>query len=216
MLLAGSCDIANASRAATAGEINSAKQRNTKLFETKLAKDGIAIIVHKGNNVRNLTMDQLAAIYSGKMESWKQVGGESNKGIVLVGRDTSSGTYGSFRDMVLGGGPYAKDMLSQASNAAVLQADEQSKDAVGYVGIAYAEKGVKEGKVNILSISRKKGEAGITPNRETIDKGTYPLFRYLYAYTLGAPKGAAGDFLKWCTGSQGQGMVREAGYEPLK
>ncbi len=216
MLTNGTCDIANASRAAKKKEIDAARTRNTKLVETKLAKDGLAIIVHSSSNVKNLTMDQLQAMYSGKIQNWKEVGGNSGKGIVLVGRDTSSGTYGFFQEAVLDGGNYAKDMLSMPSNAAIAQAVAQSRDAIGYVGIAYADDYVKKGKVNIVAISLKKGQKGILPTRSTIDDGSYPLFRYLYAYTNGTPKGLVGDFLKWCTGAEGQSLVHKAGYEPLK
>lgn len=215
MLLNGSCAIATASREAKQKEIETARSRNGKMIATKLAKDGIAIIVNSGNNVKNVTMDQLAGIYNGKIDNWKSLGGHDSNSIVVVGRDSSSGTYGFFQEHVLGGGKYRSDMLSMASNAAVAQAVAQSKDAVGYVGIAYAKEFAEQGKVHILSISKKHGETGIMPNDETIKDGTYPLFRYLYAYTLGSPKGLAGDFLKFCTGSDGQVMVRKSGYLPL-
>ncbi len=216
MLLNGACDIANASRPAKSKEIDTARGRNSQLVATKLAKDGITIIVNAANTrVKNMTMAQLAAVYSGRVDNWRALGGE-NKGIVVVGRDSSSGTYGSFQDMVLGGGAYRKDMLSQASNAAVAQAVAQSSEAIGYVGLAYAKEYVEKGKVRIISISRKHGEPGIEPSDRTISNETYPLFRYLYAYTLGAPRGAAGAFLRWCTGPQGQSMVKESGYLPLR
>jgi len=215
-LLNGSCDIANASRPAKPKEIDAAKVRNSKLVATRLAKDGMAIIVNASNNVKNVTIPQLADLYSGKIKRWKELGGKSDKEIVLVGRDSSSGTYGFFQDEVLGGKPYSKEMLSLASNKAVEQAVCQSADAVGYVGLAYAEEAAKAGKVRILSISRKSGEAGIVPTAKTVSDETYPLFRYLLAYTMGKPKGAAGEFLKWCTGPEGQAMVADTGYLPLK
>lgn len=216
MLMNGTCNVANASRAATKKEIDTARSRNSKLVETKLAKDGLAIVVNSSNNVKNLTMAQLQGIYSGKIDNWKEVGGDSGRGIVAVGRDTSSGTYGFFQEAVLKGGSYLKGMLSMPSNAAIVQAVSQSKDAIGYVGIAYAEKAAEQGKVDVLSISRKKGQRGQRPTRQAIDNNTYPLFRYLYVYTLGAPKGLAGDFLKYATSSEGQKLVRQSGYEPLK
>lgn len=216
MLINGTCQIANASREAKPKEIDSARQRNFKLVATKLAKDGLAIIVHSSNNVKNLTMAQLADIYRGRITNWKRVGGESARDIVAVGRDSSSGTYGFFQDTVLGGAAYRKDMLSQPTNQAVAGEVARSRDAIGYVGMAYAEELAKAGKVRILSISRKSGQPGMLPTAETVGNGTYPLFRYLYAYTLGSPSGLAGEFLKWCTGSEGQAMVPDSGYLPLK
>ena len=215
-LLNGSCDVANASRPAKAKEIDAAKVRNSKLVATRLAKDGLAIIVHSSNNVKNVTIAQLADAYRGRIKRWKQLGGHSDKDIVLVGRDSASGTYGFFQDEVLGGKPYAKNMLSLASNKAIEQAVVQSKDAIGYVGLAYAEEAARAGKVRTLSISRKTGQPGVIPTEKTISHETYPLFRYLLAYTMGKPKGLAGDFLKWCTGPEGQSMVKDTGYLPLK
>lgn len=215
-LLNGSCDIANASRPAKPKEIDDAKVRNSKLVATKLAKDGMAIIVNASNNVKNVTIQQLADVYMGRITNWKQLGGDSGKDIVVVGRDSASGTYGFFQDEVLKGKPYTKNMLSLASNKAVEQAVVQSREAIGYVGLAYAEEAAKAGKVRILSISRKTGEPGVLPTAKTISAGTYPLFRYLLAYTMGKPKGLAADFLRWCTGPDGQSMVKDTGYLPLK
>ena len=215
MLLNGTCEIANASREAKASEIGSARNRNSKMVATKLAKDGLAVIVNPASNVKNLTMAQIDSIYSGKVSNWDQVGGTSKSRIVVVGRDSSSGTYGFFQEAVLGGSAYRKDMLSMPSNAAVAQAVSQSKDAIGYVGMAYADEFAQSGKVHILSISRKHGQAGMKPTKETVASGEYPLFRYLYSYTLGSPRGLAGDFLKFCTSKEGQSMVEKAGYIEL-
>jgi phosphate transport system substrate-binding protein len=216
MLLNGTCDIANASREASFKELDTAKSRNSKLNEVKLARDGLAIIVHPGNNVKNLTLAQLEGIYSGKFSTWRDVGGNSNKAIVVVGRDSSSGTYGFFQEAVLHKGAYRKDTLAQASNAAVAQAVSQSQDAIGYVGMAYAEEFEKQHRVSAVSISRKKGDPGMVPSAKTVMTGEYPLFRYLYAYTLGSPRGLGAAFLKWCTGTEGQALVEKAGYLPLK
>jgi len=215
-LLNGTIDIANASREASEKEIDTAKARNEKLVGTKIAKDGLAVIVNPANNVKNLTMAQLKAIYSGSATSWNQVGGNASRAIVVVGRDSSSGTYGFFQEAVLGGGSYVKGMLSQPSNAAVAQTVSQSKEAIGYVGLAYAEEFAKKGKVRILSISTKTGEAGRVPTAATVQSGTYPLWRYLYCYTLGKPKGVAAEFIKFGLSKEGQELVKQAEYLPLK
>ena len=215
MLLSGTCDLANASREAKSKEIEAAQTHNSRMVATKLAKDGIAIIVHPSNNVKNLTMAQLAEIYRGKADNWKQVGGEGGS-IVIVGRDSSSGTYGFFQEKVLKGGKYCKEMLSMPSNAAVAQAVSQSKNAIGYVGMAYAEEFEKSGKVKVLSISEKKGAPGMKPTESTVKSGEYPLFRYLYAYTLGKPRGLAAEYLNFGLSSEGQELVKKAGYVSLK
>lgn len=214
-LLNGSCDIANASRAAKKKEIDTAKSRNIQLTATKLCKDGLAIIVNASNGLTNIDMNELAGVYSGRIASWKQLGGKSGGNIVVIGRDSSSGTFGYFQEAVLGNGPYMSRMLGLASNQAVAQAVSQSRDAIGYVGIAYAKNFAEAGKVRILSVSRKAGSAGILPTDKTIENETYPLFRFLYAYTMGKPRGLAGEFLKYCTSKEGQAEVHESGYLPL-
>jgi phosphate transport system substrate-binding protein len=211
MLLNGTCDIATASREAKKKEIDSAKDRNMMLVATKIARDGLAVIVNPSNNVKNLTMEQLKKIYLGDITNWKQVGGEDLP-IVVIGRDSSSGTYVFFQETVLGGKAYRRDMLSLASNAAVQHAVIQSAGAVGYVGMGY----VDPKKVKVLSISKKKGEPGMLPTEETVMSGKYPLFRYLYCYTLGKPKGIVAEFLKFATSPEGQALVKKAGYLPAK
>lgn len=215
-LLNGTCDIANASREAKAKEIATARQRNVKLTAIKCAKDGLAIIVHPSNNVKNLTLAQLRDIYSGKVRTWDQVGGKSKAEIVVVGRDSASGTYGFFQEAVLGGGQYRADMLSQATNAAVAQTVSQSPNAIGYVGMAYAWGLSKKGKLEVVSVSRKKGEPGILPKEETVANGSYPLFRYLYMYTAGKPSGLVKQFIDFGLSSEGQALVPKSGYISLK
>ncbi len=215
-LINGTCDIADASREVKPKEIAAARDRNSKIVGTKIAKDGMAIIVNESNNVKNITIPQLAAVYSGRMTSWKQLGGESRGAIVAIGRDSSSGTYGFFQDSVLGGGAYRKDMLSEASNAAVALAVGQTKDGMGYVGMAFAEEAAAQGKVRILSISRKTGEPGMKPTVELVRSEKYPLFRFLYMYTLGKPTGAVADFIKFGLSDEGQKLVSKAEYVSVR
>ncbi|MCX8053551.1 MAG: phosphate ABC transporter substrate-binding protein [Armatimonadetes bacterium] len=214
-LMNGTCDIASASREAKPKEIETARQKNQKLVGTRVAKDGIAIVVHPSNDIKTLTMSQIAAIYSGKVDNWSQVGGEK-LGIVAIGRDSSSGTYGFFQEAVLGGRPYRKDMLSLPTNAAVAHAVSQSKGAIGYVGMAYAWDMSKKGKVKVLYVSRKSGDTGMLPTDENIASGAYPLFRYLYMYTSGSPRGLAKSFINYCLSPEGQKSVKEVGYLPLR
>lgn len=211
MLLNGTCDIATASREAKKKEIDSAKERNMKLVATRVARDGLAIVVHPSNNVANLTLEELKKIYVGKITNWNQVGG-ANLQIVVVGRDISSGTYGFFQESVLEGGMYRKDMLALASNTAVEHAVAQSPGAIGYIGMGY----VDPKKVKVVSISNKKGEKGVMPTEENVMTGKYPLFRYLYCYTSGEPKGVAAEFLRFVTSPEGQSLVKKAGYVPIK
>lgn len=214
-LLNGSCHLANASRLAKKKEVDAAKTRNMQLVATKIAKDGLAIVVHRSNSLTNIDMAQLAGIYSGRITNWKQVGGKSSGKIVVIGRDSSSGTFGYFQEVVLNNSPYTREMLGLASTKAIVRAVSQSKDAIGYVGIAYARNSSESGNLNVLSVSRKPGSPGIPPTDKTVENGTYPLFRYLMTYTMGKPRGLAGEFLKYCTSKECQSLVHESGYLPL-
>lgn len=215
-LLNGTCAIANASREAKSKEIQAARDRNSKLVAHKVARDGLSIIVNPSNNVKNLTMQQLSDIYSGKVQRWDQVGGKSGKNIVLVGRDSSSGTYGFVQEVLLKGRAYAKDMMNIPTTQQICTIVAQSPDAIGYVGMAYAEDFEKKGKVRVISISPKAGVAGMKPTEANVMSGVYPLFRFLYMYTLGQPGGLKGDFIKFAAGPQGQKLVHKAGYLPVK
>lgn len=215
-LLNGTCDIANASREAKPKEIQAARDRNTKLVAHKVARDGLSIIVNPSNNVKNLTIKQLGDIYSGKVQTWDQVGGNSKKNIVVVGRDSSSGTYGFIQDALLGGRAYAKDMMNIPTTQQICTIVSQSADAIGYAGMAYAEEFDQRNKVRVVSISRKPGVPGMKPTEANVMDGTYPLFRFLYMYTLGSPSGVKGEFIKYALSADGQKWVTKSGYLPLK
>ena len=176
MLLNGTCHVANASRDAKPKEFAAAKARNAQLVCTKLAKDGLAIVVHPSNPIKSLTIKQIGDIYTGKINNWKQVGGP-NRQIVAIGRDTSSGTYGFFQEAVLGGNRYRRDMLALASNAAVAQGVAQSEGGIGYIGLAFAAEGERSTTIRIVGVSAKAGQPAMEPTDELVQSGKYPLFR---------------------------------------
>lgn len=214
-LINGSCDIANASRPAKQDEIDKAKAKGFDLTETRLCKDGLAIVVNSANDLTQIDLNKLGSIYSGAITTWAQAGGKSAGKIVVVGRDSSSGTYGYFQEEVLKKKDYVKSVMGLASNQAVVQAVEQSPDAIGYVGIAYAKGSEESGKVRVLAVSKTAGSPAILPSDKTIEDETYPLFRYLLACTKGKPTGLAAEFLTYCTGAEGQKEVPQSGYLPL-
>lgn len=208
-LINGVCDIAQASRAIKGSEVDKAKQRGFVPFETPVARDGLAVIVHPSNPLNSISIEQLRAIFSGAAASWKQVGGPE-RSIVAVGRDSSSGTYGFFQDTVLGiGRPYRPDMQTSPSNNAIGQVVSQDAGAIGYIGIAYAKK--FGSRVKILHVSRGKGEP-VEPTEANVRSGKYPLSRYLFFYTRGKPTGAVKDFIDWVLTPDGQEIVEQVGY----
>lgn len=203
-LINGTTDLANSSRPIKKDEQEKLRTRyNNPPTETAVAKDGVAFYVHESNPVQSLTVEQLRGIYLGDIDNWKQVGGP-DKGIVVYSRENSSGTYVFVKDEVLKGGDYTPRAQTLPGTAAVVNAVSKEKFGIGYGGAAYA-KGIKELQVD-----------GVLPKLETIQAGKYPLSRDLYMYTRAAPAGEVKEFLDFCLSKDGQAIVTQVGYFPLK
>jgi phosphate transport system substrate-binding protein len=208
-LINGSTDIANSSRPMKAAEIDKLKQRyNTLGVEVPCAKDGLSVYLNKGNSVSELTVRQIGDIFAGKITNWKEVGGVDAP-IRLYGRESSSGTFGFFQDNVVKG-DYASTCQTLPGTAAIVNAVKKDKYAIGYGGAAYAE-GVKDCKVK-----KDAKTAGVFPTAETIKNHTYPITRYLYMYLKSRPTGETKAFIDWILSAEGQKVVVETGYFPLK
>jgi len=209
-LINGTTDIANSSRPIKNSEVDKLKQRfNALSYETKAAKDGVTLYLNESNQVSELSIDQIKAIYLGEITNWKDVGGEDAK-IILYGRENSSGTYVYFRDNVLGGKDYSPLMQSLPGTAAVVNAVSKDKLSIGYGGAAYA-KGVK-----MLKVKKDAATPGYEPTTETIKNNSYPVTRYLYMYTRSKPTGEVKDFIDWTLSDEGQSIVVKVGYFPVK
>jgi len=208
-LINGSTDIANSSRPMKAAEIDKLKQRyNTLGVEVPCAKDGLSVYLNKGNSVSELTVRQIGDIFAGKITNWKEVGGVDAP-IRLYGRESSSGTFGFFQDNVVKG-DYASTCQTLPGTAAIVNAVKKDKYAIGYGGAAYAE-GVKDCKVK-----KDAKTAGVFPTAETIKNKTYPITRYLFMYLKSRPTGETKAFIDWILSPEGQKVVVETGYFPLK
>jgi phosphate transport system substrate-binding protein len=203
-LVDGSTDIANSSRFIKDKEVSLAVEKGRYPVPFAVAYDCIVPVVHPSNTLTNLTIDQLARIYKGEVKNWKEIGGPDSP-VVVISRDTSSGTYEVWEEKVLKGGLVYPGALLQASNGAIVQAVSKNKNAIGYIGIGYLNKEVKA-----LSVEN------ITGNTETTLNGTYPISRPLYMFTPGWPKGDALNFINFMLHPQkGQKYVAEAGFVPL-
>jgi len=203
-LLDGTIDIANASRPMKPKEIERAKAKGIQPFATVIAKDGIAVIVHPSNSVAGLTMDELKAIYTGRISKWNEVGG-GTKTIVIVSRDTASGTFETFKKLALKGKKVRDDALMLASNQAVATTVAKTPGAIGYVGLGYLSD-----KVKALEID------GVKPSQKTVVSGEYKLSRPLFMYTNGKPKGLAKKFIDFVLSLAGQRIVKDLGFVPLR
>ena len=202
-LIDGICDIADASRPMKVKEILLCQKKGISPVPHIVAMDGIAVIVHPSNPVQGLSMEQVKDIYTGKITNWKELGGKDQK-IVVVSRDSSSGTFETFEKIVLKGKKIIPEALAQASNKTVATIVATTKGAIGYVGLGYLSSTVKALPVN-----------GITPEQATVVSGKYPISRPLYMYTDGAPQGVAKDFLKFIYSKEGQKIVEKQGFVPL-
>jgi len=197
-LVDGTTDIANSSRFIKDSEIKTSIENGVFPVAHRIAMDSIIPVVHPSNNVRNLTLKQLKDIYMGKITNWNQVGG-ANKPIVLISRDTSSGTYEVWFEMVLEKQKVAASASLLASNGAIVTSVAQNPNAIGYIGLGYLDNTVKALQVN-----------GVTPSAATTRNGKYPIARPLFMFTEGWPKGAVLDFINFMVSPKGQKVVEEA------
>jgi len=203
-LIDGSTDIADSSRFIKDKEVKLAVEKGRFPVPFAVAYDCIVPVVYPGNSMTNLTLDQLKAIYKGEIKNWKDLGGP-DRTIVVVSRDTSSGTFEVWEAKVMKKERVYPGALLQASNGAVVQAVSKNKNAIGYIGLGYLDASVKA-----LSVH------GITGSPETTLNGTYPISRPLYMFTAGWPKGDTLNFINYVIHPQkGQKYVAEVGYVPL-
>lgn len=197
----GTCSIANSSREMKEQELQTAKDKGIAVKEIAVAIDMIVPVVNPKNTVKGLTMDQLKGIYDGSINNWKQVGGKDEK-IVIISRDTSSGTYEIWHEKVMKKMDVSKDALLQASNGAIVSAVAGNPKAIGYIGYGYIDKTVKP-----LPVS------GIEPTLENGKTAKYPISRKLYMYVdekKVSPE--TQKFIDYLLSPDGQKVVTEAGF----
>lgn len=203
-LIDGSTDIADSSRFIKPKEVKLAVDKGRYPVPFAVAYDCIIPVVHPSNTLVNLTEEQLKDIYKGKVTNWKEVGGP-DRPIVVISRDTSSGTYEVWHKMVMKKERVFPGALLQASNGAIVQAVSKNKNAIGYIGLGYLNDTVRP-----LMVNRVKGSAETTLN------GSYPIGRALYMFTSGWPEGEILRFMNFVIHPEkGQKYVSEIGFVPL-
>ena len=203
-LINAACDVATMSRPMKLSEKKSAQDAGVLAIEHVVARDGIVLIIHPSNPVTDLTVEQVRRIYAGEIGNWKDVGGPDRQ-IVLISRDTNSGTYETFETMVMKGRKLTPKAEYVGSNGAIRQRVLTTPSAIGYVGLAFIE-GVKAVTVNKIAASE-----------ETVADNTYPIARPLYMYTNGRPKQGTAlyDYVTLGTTSEGRKIISETGFVPL-
>jgi phosphate transport system substrate-binding protein len=214
-LINGTNDLANASRAIKAEEQAEAEANGFTATEFVVARDAIAIIVNPENPVSELTLPQLSAMYSGELTNWSQVGGE-DRPIVLLSRETNSGTHVYFLENVLRLGDsdstllFSPDTLLLPSSEGIGAEVRQNPNAIGYDGLGYVTPDMKT-----VAVAAADGEPYVLPTIETVNNGSYPIARDLYMYTAGEPAGAVAVYLEWVLSAPAQQIVADLGFVPV-
>ena len=202
-LIDGTTDIADSSRFIKDKEVTLATSKGILPVPHRVALDCVVPVVHPSNPLMDISIAQLKDIYTGKITNWKTLGG-ADKPIVVISRDTSSGTYEVWENKILKKEKVTPKALLQASNGAVAQAVAKNKYAVGYIGIGYLNKEVKGLKVDHV-------EASPT----TALNGTYPVSRALFMFTNGWPDGDVLSFINFVVSPAGQKIAQEEGFVPM-
>jgi phosphate transport system substrate-binding protein len=198
-----STDIATASRFITDREVKLAQENGVYPVPHRVAIDAIIPVVHPSNPVNDLTIEHLSLIYQGKIKNWSEVGGNDLK-IVVVSRDTSSGTYEVWEELVLHKARVTPRAQLQASNGAIVQTVSKNRYAIGYIGLGYLNKDVKALRVN-----------GVEPTFQKALSGAYPVSRPLFMFTDGWPEGQTAKFIVFVLSREGQEIVRREGFVSL-
>jgi phosphate transport system substrate-binding protein len=204
-LINGMCDIADMSRFMKDSEFKAAVGKGRMPVANVVAVDGLAVIVHPSNPVKGLTIEQVRSIYTGQVTNWKQLGGPDVT-IVMISRDTNSGTYETFESLVLNKEKIYETAEYVGSNGAVRQRVQSTPAAIGYVGLGFVDRSVKALEIN-----------GIYPDQNTVSSGIYPIARPLFMFTDGYPKLGSHlyRFITLYLTPKGQEIIEEIGFVPV-
>lgn len=203
-------DIASASRAIKPAErVACIKAFSKNPREYKVALDGLSIYVNSASPVAEISLDQLKAVFTGKVRNWKELGG-ADAPIVVYSRENSSGTYEFFKEHVLNGQDFVAAAQTMPGTAALLQAVSKDRNGIGYGGAAYGH-GAK-----VIKVKKDAQSPAVEPTEETVASGKYPIWRYLYNYlNPDKDKGEVAGYLQWIRSDDGQRIVKDVGYYPL-
>jgi len=208
-MIDGTTDIAMASRDLKTEEKMKFADKKVDIEEVIIAYDALTVIVNPANTVSKLTREQLEGIFTGAIKNWKEVGGADGK-IVAYSRESSSGTYEFFKDEVMGKKNYATDILNLPATGAIVQAVGQTKGAIGYIGLAYETKEVKQ-----LAVSYDQGKTFVEPTVASAKDKSYPISRPLFYMFNKVNAAKVKTIVDYALSAEGQKIVSEVGYIPL-
>jgi len=209
-LTAGETGIAMASRPLTREEKAAIKaRRGAEAVEKAVALDAIAVWVNEKSGLKQMTLDQLRLVFTGKMTDWKRVG-ETPGPITAFGPPAGSGTRYWFRKRVLRRADFPPQVRTLKGSGVVADAVATDERAIGYGAVGYAPG------TRALKISAGPGKPAVEPSAEEIAGRRYPLTRELYLYTAGKPSRAEADFIAFALSDAGQEACRNTGYVPIR
>lgn len=213
-LINGTVDVASASRQIKPEERANAEANGVDPVEFIIARDAIAIIVHRSNPIDELSIEQLSDIYSGKINNWSELGGE-DRPIVRLSRETNSGTHVYFLEQVLRQGNkedstlFSPDTLLLPSSEGIMSEVRENPNALGYDGLGYVTDDVK-----VIAVAEDPSGFYVLPSIRTVNNAQYPIARDLYMYTAGQPTGQILAYIEWILQSEAQTIVSNLGFVP--
>lgn len=204
-LIDSRCDIATMSRFMKDQEFKNAVAKGVFPVAHVVAMDGVCIVVHPSNPVGSMTTEQVRDIYLGKIQSWKVLGGPDIP-IVVISRDTESGTYDTFENFIMKGQKMDSSVEYVSTNPQAFARVKNTRGAIGYVGYGFVQTGVKAVTLD-----------GVKPSRQTILSGKYPISRPLFMFTNGYPTlgSMAHKFVTFYLTEEGQEVVEDKGFVPV-
>ena len=207
--LSKTADIGMSSRSVKESELDALKNTGQKWHIVEIAKDGLAVIIHPDNPIKNLTLEQLREIYAAKITNWKYLGGKDAK-IHVITREEGSGTRSAFEELVMGKDNYiTPKAIVQDSNGSVRLLVSDDVNSIGFIslGLINAQKGQKP--VKALSLD------GVETTAENVINGSYKLFRPFLFVTVvdenGEPTGLSKKFIDFVLSPEGQKILTDEG-----
>lgn len=207
-LAAGTTDIAMSSRDMNDAERKQFADNNRPITEVKVADDALAVVVHPGIGIDKISREQLQKVFSGEVKNWKEIGGKDIQ-IMIISRESSSGTYEFFKDAVMHHKDFTTLAVFQHTNSAVINKVSSTTGSIGYVGLAFIND-----KVKALPVSFD-GKTYIAPDIKHVKTKTYPLARPLFFIYQNDKAEKVKPFIDYLLSPDGQKEVEETGYVSL-
>lgn len=215
-LINKTCDIAVSSRQIKEQERGLAGKKGVTPTEYKVALDGLAVVVNPANPISQLTLEQLADIFTGTIKNWKELGGE-DLNIVILSREVNSGTHVYFKEYVLrkndpkSMAEFSPDALMMPSSQAIADEVKNNRSAIGYYGMGYIGKDHKA-----VSVAKAEGSPYVFPTVDHVIAGDYPISRPLFFYVNGQGNGDVEKFMDFILSPEGQAIVTQVDFVPIR